>query len=346
MRIAIAGGGWYGCHIASVLKTQCERLDLYEKNDTLFSEASGNNQFRLHQGLHYPRSSETRHQSRDGYQRFSERYSAFSRSIEDNYYLIPSSESLIDFDTYFSIMFSSGLKIEKTPISKIPFIDATKIEGALRCYEKVILTEKARTFFNSALGDNLLLGVPVYSVQNLGEKVLVNGRPYDYFIDATWGALNTADAGLMYETTILLYYELTGNREFPALTLMDGQLWSIYPTETQRIYTLSSVPFTPIATSDTKQQAYKNIQRTTDTLIREKINLMESQVCEYFPDFRSLFRYQSPQISIKTKPKGKTDNRAASVKRTGRSFTVQSGKIDNIFHAADYILGELLTSTI
>jgi hypothetical protein len=147
MRIAIAGGGWYGCHIASVLKDQCAQLHLYEKNDTLFSEASGNNQFRLHQGLHYPRSSVTRHQSRDGYFRFSERYPGFSRSITENYYLIPHAESLLDFDTYFSIMFSIGLNIEKIPVTTIPFILPEKFEGAINCRERGIESTKAGIFF-------------------------------------------------------------------------------------------------------------------------------------------------------------------------------------------------------
>ena len=85
VRVAIAGSGWYGCHIGMVLKDQCTQIRIFEKNDDIFTEASGNNQFRLHQGLHYPRSSITRYQSRDGFFRFSERYPSFSREIKNNY---------------------------------------------------------------------------------------------------------------------------------------------------------------------------------------------------------------------------------------------------------------------
>lgn len=343
MRIAIAGGGWYGCHIASVLKDQCAQLHLYEKNDALFSEASGNNQFRLHQGLHYPRSGVTRHQSRDGYFRFSERYPGFSHNIKENYYLIPHAESLLDYDTYFSIMFSSGLNIEKVPVEAIPHILPEKFEGAIKCQEKGIETTKARSFFEKNLSQYLLFNEPVRSVERHGNKVQVNGKSYDYFIDSTWGALPVqASRDLFYESTILLYYEYVGDGVFPALTLVDGQLWSIYPTETPRIYTLSSVPFTPIATYATKQEAYDDLTTVGDALVREKIQLMEQQVKTYFPTFNEHFKYIGPQFAIKTKPRGKVDNRSASVLREDRCFHVQSGKIDNIFQAADYILGEIM----
>ena len=88
MKVAIAGGGWYGCHIASSLKAFDVEVTLFEKNAQLFSEASGNNQYRLHQGLHYARSAGTRHQSRDGYHRFVERYPRLSQSVANNVYLV------------------------------------------------------------------------------------------------------------------------------------------------------------------------------------------------------------------------------------------------------------------
>jgi len=60
MKVAVIGGGWYGCHIAAMLKSHDADVCIIEKNDALFSEASGQNQFRLHMGLHYARSAITR----------------------------------------------------------------------------------------------------------------------------------------------------------------------------------------------------------------------------------------------------------------------------------------------
>ena len=343
VRVAIAGSGWYGCHIGMVLKDQCTQIRIFEKNDDIFTEASGNNQFRLHQGLHYPRSSITRYQSRDGFFRFSERYPSFSREIKNNYYLVPYQESLIDFDTYFSIMLSSGLKIDKINPTEIPYLNTEMFEGAIKCFERGILTSQARTFFKKQLYNVISFSQSVERVEQMEAEVLVNGEKFDYFIDATWGSLAIfQNSSIFYESTLLLYYENVGPAEFSALTLVDGPLWSIYPTELPRVYTVSSVPFSPICTYANKQDAYRHISALGNVEIQERRDFIESHVKLYFPDFGDHFKYKGPQLAIKTKPKGKADNRAASVTRHGRCFQVQSGKIDNIFQASDFILGAIM----
>ena len=62
MRIAIIGGGFYGCYLAFKLKTKFKskyKIDIFEKNNDLLKEAAINNQWRLHLGFHYPRSKQT-----------------------------------------------------------------------------------------------------------------------------------------------------------------------------------------------------------------------------------------------------------------------------------------------
>ena len=55
----IIGAGWYGCHIGLYLKDKGHNVKIFEKESRIFSGSSGFNQFRLHKGFHYPRSSET-----------------------------------------------------------------------------------------------------------------------------------------------------------------------------------------------------------------------------------------------------------------------------------------------
>lgn len=348
MKIAIAGGGWYGCHIASSLKAHGFEVSLLEKNQHLFSEASGNNQFRLHQGLHYARSAQTRIQSRDGYHRFVERYPRLSRSVENNIYLVPRATSLIDFDTYFSIMLSSGIAIDKVPLASIPGIDANAFEGAIRCEERVVLTDQSRAYFGQRLNGVVQLGREVERVENRPEGIWIDGERFDHFIDATWGALAPSGPApdFYYEPTLLLYYRLRGDAastpEFPAITLVDGALWSIYPTETPQLYTLSSVTHTPLGRHANKAGAYAQLAEVDGATVAAKRALMEAEVAPYLPSFTELFEFAGPQFAIKTKPHGLSDNRACGVRFDGRSISVQSGKIDNIFFANERILGRLL----
>jgi len=56
-RIAIIGGGWYGCYIAEYLleKNSNINITIFDMNDDIFCGSSYNNQSRLHLGYHYPR---------------------------------------------------------------------------------------------------------------------------------------------------------------------------------------------------------------------------------------------------------------------------------------------------
>ena len=73
-RIAIVGGGWYGCHLACELSKLGAKITLFEKEFQLLQGASGYSTFRLHIGPHHPRDQLTRAQLKESFQRFIEKY--------------------------------------------------------------------------------------------------------------------------------------------------------------------------------------------------------------------------------------------------------------------------------
>jgi hypothetical protein len=340
LSVAVIGAGWYGCHIALSLKSLGFEVSLFEQNERPLHEASGNNQFRLHQGFHYPRHYDTRTQSRDGFVRFAERYGNLSRSIPENIYAVPRAESHIDFLTYRLIMTSSGITFtEPSEIS----VQLENVAGLLLANERVLLTERARDYFIRRLGPSLLLKEPVVSIHRKPHITYVNGVAFDLVIDATWGHHTKVPMSVMYEPTVLLYYETKSF--FPAITFVDGPLCSIYPTENPNIYTLSSVPHTPIGRFSTAAEARQAKNSVNAEVINQKIKAMEEQVLHYVPTFKEHFRYLGPQTSIKTKPVGGYDDRSCYVFREGNVFSVMSGKIDTVFFAVDRILSSLQAST-
>lgn len=333
-RFGIIGGGWYGCHIATSLRALGFPVKIYEQHERLLHEASGNNQFRLHMGFHYARHSETRTQSHDGFQRFLERYPNLSRSVRNNIYAVPVCDSLIDYGTYRTIMASSGIHFtEGTPQG----VDLTNVAGTIYTDERVLLLSKARAYFYAELKDVLALGHRVSQVQHMEGGVSVDGELYDFVIDATWGHYTRpVDVKVIYEPTLLLYYE--GPPDFPAVTLVDGPLCSVYPTEEPGLFTLSSVPHTPLGQFDTPSDARAARDSTSPQMVDRKRALMEEQVKLYLPAFSSLFQYVGPQLAIKTKLIGANDDRTCQVMRRGRIFSVMSGKIDTVFFATERIL--------
>ncbi|WP_428374869.1 FAD-dependent oxidoreductase [Lichenicoccus sp.] len=340
-RIAIIGAGWYGCHIGLSLKLLGFDVTIFEQHARPLHEASGNNQFRLHLGFHYPRHHQTRVQSRDGFMRFMERYPYLSREVAENIYAVPSVESLIDFPTYRLIMTSSGIDYREVLAASVPVIE---VMGLIQTGERVLLIEQARRYFAGQLAGSLVLGHHVGSIEHEPGCVRVEGMPFDLLVDASWGQQSALPAGFFYEPTILLYYETRGetsgatDQPFPAITLVDGPLCSVYPTEDPSIYTLSSVPHTPLGVATDPARARRVRDSVSSDLVQAKRLAMEAQISRYLPGFRQSFRFVGPQLAIKTKPVGSFDDRSCSVIRRGRVFQVMSGKIDTIFFAMERIL--------
>lgn len=334
LSFGIIGGGWYGCHIATSLRALGFQVKLFEQHSRLLHEASGNNQFRLHMGFHYARHSDTRTQSRDGFLRFQERYPDLSRSVSCNMYAVPSQDSLLDYRTYRTIMASSGIHFtEKTPLE----IGLTNVDGIMCVPERVLLLTRARAYFEKELKSVLELGHKVQHVRDHGDGgASIDGEHFDFVVDATWGHYSHPLRPVIYEPTLLLYYE--GPPDFPAITLVDGPLCSIYPTESPGLFTLSSVPHTPLGQFSTAAEARAVRDRTDAATIKAKCTLMEAQISRYLPSFTSRFRYAGPQLAIKTKYVGAYDDRSCQVSRRGRVLSVMSGKIDTIFFAMERIL--------
>ena len=134
--VAVIGGGWYGCHIAHALSVKGFKVVLYEKGASLFHGASGKNQFRLHAGFHYPRSSITRHQIKEGRREFLERLPEFVHALDTCLYAVSSAASVIDFGTFKQIFQATGTQF--TEIN--PQVHGlTNVEGCISTNEEMLL---------------------------------------------------------------------------------------------------------------------------------------------------------------------------------------------------------------
>lgn len=332
-RVGIIGAGWYGCHLASSLLSLGFEVTIFERRLRVLDEASGHNQFRLHLGFHYARHHGTRQQSRDGFLRFIERYPDLSGPVATNIYAVPKNDSLIDFQTYKMIMASSGIDFAEFSDVSAWLSD---VDGALLTPERVLMISRARRFFSQRLSGVLRLGEDVTSITHNDTHASINGEIFDYVIDASWGKFMRGSANIFFEPTLLLYYETDENA--PAITLVDGPLSSVYPTEDPKIFTLSSVSHTPLGHFSDSLKAEESLKRVTSAVVSKKRDQMEAQIAKNVPRFSDVFRFAGAQLSMKTKLNGLSDDRSCYVHQTGRLFSVMSGKIDTVFHATERIL--------
>lgn len=128
IRVAVVGAGIYGAYSAIRLAESGRQVDLYDPLGVLRA-ASDINQFRIHSGYHYPRSSETIEEILEARAEF---IAAFSPAIVHktrHYYAIPKEGSLTPPDAYEKIMARHRLPLRRC---KPTWMNFRFIE---RCYE-------------------------------------------------------------------------------------------------------------------------------------------------------------------------------------------------------------------
>ena len=337
-KVAIIGAGWYGCHIASVLKKNNYEVSIFEKGKSIFKEASGANQNRLHLGFHYARNHRTRMQTIEGYKKFIETYGSIIIKPSRNLYVVPNKKSLLDFKTYIQIMEIAGVsfKIEDNPSY------LRDIEGTISCDEMIISPKLAKDFFMKKIGDNLILNNKILGIENNNESVCIDNNFYDHCVDCTWGHFTSLE-NVNYEVSHLCVLKNTSsNSNADALTFVDGNLFSIYPTENKDFFTLSSVTNTPLLLTKNNDEAINHIQNINEALLNQQAEKMFTEIEEFYPDFRKHWNVVDHQLSIKTKLLGDSADRSCYVIKDKNLITVMSGKIDTVFYAANKVL-ELLS---
>jgi hypothetical protein len=334
MNVAIIGAGIYGCHIGSVLSDFGVDVKIFEKNSDIFSEASGNNQFRLHLGYHYARDYRTRNQSKIGFSKFLDTYKEYTKEIDDNFYVVPKYNSLIDFRTYLAIFSHEGFEFEL--LKNQSKVNLKNVEGIINVSERVICVDKLKKYFKNKLNDKIILKHAI-SISEFSEFK----SKFDYVIDCTWGKFSPL-LNSYYEVTHLAYVKMTSFETHPALTFVDGNLWSLYPTENEGIYTLSSVKHTPLFQSHKYVEVEDFVESLDKTILISNFLKMIGEVEYYYPCFKDKFDYIGDQISVKTKIIGSNDPRDCRVWREDNVIRVFSGKIDTLYIAEDYIMNEIL----
>jgi hypothetical protein len=327
MKIKVIGGGIYGCHLTLTLKELGYEIELFESKNKIFQGASGNNQFRLHHGFHYPRNAVTRRQSKEGFKLFKDRYHEFCLPISENLYSVVKDRSTMDFETYKSIMLADSLQFKE---HEPKLLNTSLIEGTLNTNEEVLNIEGLADYFETQL----------HGVINLGHQFELDQKynKTDLIIDCTWDSFNQRKESY-FEPTILFYYELLNpDLESWSQTLVDGNFWSLYRTNKKNRFTLSHVIYSALDKFQEIEKARYRLDSLTTIEIDHLRKCMEREVLEFFPTFFDHFRFEEPQFSIKTKKSSASANRACEVEETKNVISIRSGKLDTIFFAEAEVL--------
>lgn len=339
-RIAIIGAGWFGCHIAlEILKLKKYDIKIFDKNNKIFDGASSNNQNRLHLGFHYPRSKITRDQSKIGYKKFLKVYPFLCKKIKNNIYSIADSKhTKIDFETFLQIMKAENLSFKIINEKKF---DLKNISGSITTDEMLIDVEKSRKFFYKKLKSHLSINKEIKKIKKLENKFVIDDNAYDYVINCTYYQKFVKDTvGVFYEVTASLIYKCFKN--FPALTLMDGPFFTIYPFK-KNYYNIYSVVHSRFGESEKISKCEKNLLkiRKNKKFLNKKRILIEKQISKFYPNFKKNFKFFKYLTCIRTIKDTENAERSFKIFKNGNFIDVYSGKIDHIMTAGEEIIGFL-----
>lgn len=332
MKIAIIGAGWVGCHLFTAIRqTISDKIDslvLYDR-EGIFPTSSSSyiNQNRLHKGYHYPRSSKTRHLCHSTFDRFLQEYGFLVKDVPSNLYMV-SDKSIIDGDTYKTI-YAIDERIREPYCATRVDIPAGffNIDACFSVEEKFIDFGEAHRYFNNTIPPQNFVKSTFSDYTDIDRLLL----EYDIVINCTNNMVDPIIDSYQESCLTHIIQSKSDGLGFGAVTLMDGDFFSIYPYDiTNSMYTLTHVKYTPEKNSTSFTESYEMTRKS---------------VIEYFPDYDSLFRYKYTLRSTKSKFYTTTDNRhPIVVSNDGRYIRVFTGKIQGIYPIADQILKQYLTA--
>ena len=130
MKVAVIGSGFFGSTLALEL-SKLHKVDLYEKEKTIFNGASASNQFRYHFGYHYPRSQKTVNEIKKSHKDFNLFFGKKNFNKTKNYYLV-AKKSKVNFKKYINFLKRNKLNYKITR----EFDNLKQIEGSIISDEK------------------------------------------------------------------------------------------------------------------------------------------------------------------------------------------------------------------
>lgn len=263
----VIGGGFYGSAIAVYLAKQrgLQRILLVERESQLLTRASYNNQARVHNGYHYPRSFTTAYRSRINLPRFLHDWPQAIKQDFNKLYAIARRNSKVTAPQFERFCREIGAKIQRAEPALCALFEPRLIESVFLVEEYAFDTAQLSRWAERELDENgvrvrlrarvtdISRGAKarlVVTVQpNSGYKETVNCR---YVFNCAYSGLNQFGGDfpgirteLKQEVTEMALMQPSPLLSNLGITVMDGPFFSMMPFPARGLHTLSHVRYTP-----------------------------------------------------------------------------------------------------
>jgi glycine/D-amino acid oxidase-like deaminating enzyme len=352
----IIGGGFYGTAIAYDLTTRhgLARVALLEREPALLTRASYNNQARIHNGYHYPRSFTTAYRSRVNLPFFVRDYPDAVQRDFTKLYAIARRNSNVTAKQFVRFCRDIGARLEPAPQNLRTLFEPRLIEAVFLveeyAFDASILADRARESLDRA-GVEVQLGKVVRGIRAERRQLRVDcvhtatgaveSHAARTVFNCTYSGLNQF-AGDFPGTQTRLKHEITEMALMQppdalaglGVTVMDGPFFSIMPFPARKLHTLSHVRYTPhLHWLD--QPGMDPYQRLEQYDCATRVDRMVRDAARYLPAVLDA-RYVDSLFEVKTvlvKNEG-DDGRPILFEQHQElpgCYSILGGKIDNIY---------------
>tara|TARA_Y100000592_G_scaffold19636_2_gene30102 strand:- start:4715 stop:6493 length:1779 start_codon:yes stop_codon:yes gene_type:complete len=340
-KVAVVGGGIFGCTTAWKLAKEGYDVTLYEKNNDIFTQASNINQYRLHRGYHYPRSKETAIQSQWGETSFLKEYSdAVVNGDVEHYYCIASFGSLVTAEQYKEFLDDMNLHYEE---KKVDFIKENVVDLVVQVKEFLFDPNKLKDICWDKLYDN--------NVDVVTNKEFLNSDDYDYVVNSTYANLNRLlpedkQKDYQFELCEKPVVQLPEQYKNKSVVIMDGPFMCIDPLGDTGLHVMGNVVH---AIHSTNVGKFPQYDEKFDDLLNNGIvkNPSITNIDKFLDTARKFFKdmdeieHIGSMFTFRTvlPNRDKDDARPTLVEKpTDNIFNLFSGKIGTCVNAAEELL--------
>ena len=352
----IIGGGFYGAAIAVYLAKQrgLKNIILIEQESALLTRASYNNQARVHNGYHYPRSFTTAYRSRVNFPKFVNDFSEAVNRDLTKLYAIARRNSKVTAKQFERFCREIGANIKPAEASLRALFDQRLIENVFLVEEYTFDTTKLAQWAKHELlennvqvrlqtrvtaisqGPNQSLVLTLQSERGTKEQLTCS-----YVFNCTYSGLNqfegdfpTTQTKIKHEITEMILMQAPPVLQNLGVTVMDGPFFSMMPFPALGLHTLSHVRYTPhMYWKD--ERGIDPYQRLNHYSRTSRVDRMVKDAGRYLPSILeakymdSLFEVKS--ILVKNEA---DDGRPILFEKHPElpaCYSVLGGKIDNIY---------------
>lgn len=349
--IAIVGGGWFGCALADFLKDRYTKIVVVEREPGLMRRASYNNQARIHNGYHYPRSLQTAYRSRINFKRFARDYAGCVVSDFTKLYCVARQSSKVSpqqFERFCNLIGAAWRRVEP---QYLELFDRRLIEAVYEVEEFAFDSEvlaamlqvrlaragievRLNTEVQSASADGACTRLQLATGVELSAKIVFNCTYSG--LKRVPGLGQFCSSGLKHEIAEMALIEPTEVLKKLAVTVMDGPFFSTMPFPARGLYTLSHVRYTPhgswIEEAGSAPDPYATLARYGK---ESRALQMKLDAARYMPELRkcaivdSLFEVKTLLVRNEV-----DDGRPILIERSNPPqvvYSILGGKLDNIY---------------